>query len=90
MAEVKMKVNVAVPIHTEGELAPGGNRLDRLLNNLPIEAEETNIPESVTVSVAGLEAGATVLAKDIRLPAGSTLNVEEFTVVLQVLAAQAE
>ena len=38
----------------------------------------------------GLEAGASVLAKDITLPKGTTLAVEEDAVVLQVLAAQAE
>ncbi|MFF4604550.1 50S ribosomal protein L25/general stress protein Ctc [Streptomyces sp. NPDC001339] len=84
------KVNVELPIHTEGELAPGGNLLEHVLNTLPVEAEATHIPESVTVSVAGLDAGASVLAKDITLPAGTTLAVEEDAVVLQVLAAQAE
>lgn len=84
------KVNVDIYVHTEGELAPGGNLLEHVLNALPVEAEATHIPESVTVSIAGLEAGATVLAKDITLPEGTTLAVEEDTVVLQVLAAQAE
>ena len=84
------KVTVEIYVHTEGELAPGGNLLEHVLNALPVEAEATHIPESVTVSIAGLEAGATILAKDITLPAGTTLAVEEDTVVLQVLAAQAE
>lgn len=84
------KVNVDIYVHTEGELAPGGNLLEHVLNALPVEAEATHIPESVTVSIAGLEAGATILAKDITLPAGTTLAVEDDTVVLQVLAAQAE
>ncbi|MER5444455.1 50S ribosomal protein L25/general stress protein Ctc [Streptomyces sp. NPDC002766] len=84
------KVTVEVPVHTEGELAPGGNLLEHVLNALPVEAEATHIPEAVTVSVEGLEAGASVLAKDITLPNGTTLAVEEDAVVLQVLAAQAE
>lgn len=84
------KVTVEVPVHAEGELAPGGNLLEHVLNALPVEAEATHIPESVTVSVEGLEAGASVLAKDIVLPKGTTLAVEEDAVVLQVLAAQAE
>ncbi|GAU68626.1 50S ribosomal protein L25 [Streptomyces sp. NBRC 110611] len=84
------KVNVELPILTEGELAPGGNLLEHVLNSLPVEAEATHIPESVTVSIAGLDAGASVLAKDITLPAGTALAVEEDAVVLQVLAAQAE
>ncbi|MGP3984162.1 50S ribosomal protein L25/general stress protein Ctc [Streptomyces sp. KR80] len=84
------KVTVEVPIHTEGELAPGGNLLEHVLNALPVEAEATHIPEAVTVSIEGLHAGASILAKDISLPAGTVLAVEEEAVVLQVLAAQAE
>ncbi|MFC4327729.1 50S ribosomal protein L25/general stress protein Ctc [Streptomyces andamanensis] len=84
------KVNVEIPVHTEGELAAGGNLLEHVLSALPVEAEATHIPEQVTVSVEGLEAGASVLAKDITLPSGVTLAVEDDTVVLQVLAAQAE
>lgn len=84
------KVTVEIPVHTEGELAPGGNLLEHVLNALPVETEATHIPESVTVSVEGLEAGASILAKDITLPKGTTLAVEEDAVVLQVLASQAE
>ncbi|MFJ5996032.1 50S ribosomal protein L25/general stress protein Ctc [Streptomyces sp. NPDC092370] len=84
------QVNVEIYVHTEGELAPGGNLLEHVLNALPVVAEATHIPESVTVSVEGLTAGDSILAKDIPLPKGTTLAVEEDTVVLQVLAAQAE
>lgn len=84
------KVTVEVPVHTEGELAAGGNLLEHVLNALPVEAEATHIPTEVTVSIEGLEAGAAVLAKDIKLPSGTTLAVDGDAVVLQVLAAQAE
>ncbi|MEU3840905.1 50S ribosomal protein L25/general stress protein Ctc [Streptomyces sp. NPDC028635] len=83
-------VTVEIPVQAEGELAPGGNLLEHVLNALPVEAEATHIPEAVTVSVEGLEAGASVLAKDITLPKGVKLAVEDDAVVLQVLAAQAE
>lgn len=84
------KVNVEIYVHTEGELAPGGNLLEHVLNALPVEAEATHIPESVTVSIEGLESGASILAKDITLPSGVTLDVDPDAVVLQVLSAQAE
>ncbi|MGW2045188.1 50S ribosomal protein L25/general stress protein Ctc [Streptomyces sp. NPDC001858] len=84
------KVNVEVYVHTEGELAPGAYLLEHVLSTLTVEAEATHIPESVTVSIAGLEAGASILAKDIPLPKGTTLAIDEDAVVLQVLAAQAE
>ncbi|MFB7932969.1 MULTISPECIES: 50S ribosomal protein L25/general stress protein Ctc [Streptomyces] len=84
------QVNVDIYVQTEGELAPGGFLLEHVLNALPVQAEATHIPESVTVSIEGLSAGDSILAKDITLPKGTTLAVEEDTVVLQVLAAQAE
>ncbi|WP_330288540.1 50S ribosomal protein L25/general stress protein Ctc [Streptomyces sp. NBC_00576] len=84
------KVNVEVYVQTEGELAPGAYLLEHVLSTLTVEAEATHIPESVTVSIAGLEAGASILAKDIPLPEGTTLAIDEDAVVLQVLSAQAE
>ncbi|MGW3105928.1 50S ribosomal protein L25/general stress protein Ctc [Streptomyces sp. NPDC001100] len=84
------KVTVEVYVHTEGELAPGSFLLEHVLSTITVEAEATHIPESVTVSIAGLEAGASIAAKDIPLPKGTTLAIDEDAVVLQVLAAQAE
>ncbi|MET9614291.1 50S ribosomal protein L25/general stress protein Ctc [Kitasatospora indigofera] len=83
------KVTVEIPVIAEGELAPGGNLLEHVLNSLPVEAEATHLPESVTVSVEGLEAGASITAGEISLPKGTTLAVEADTVVLQVIGAQA-
>ncbi|WP_406420267.1 50S ribosomal protein L25/general stress protein Ctc [Streptomyces sp. NBC_00873] len=84
------KVNVEIAVQVEGELAPGGNLLEYVQNTLLVEAEATHIPESVTVSIAGLDAGDSILAKDIPLPAGSVLAGDEDAVVLQVVSAQAE
>ncbi|MEU9745642.1 50S ribosomal protein L25/general stress protein Ctc [Streptomyces niveus] len=84
------KVTVEVAVHTEGELAPGPFLLENVLSTLTVEAEATHIPESVTVSVEGLEAGASIVAKDVPLPDGTTLVTDEEAVVIQVLAAQAE
>ncbi|MGP4046518.1 50S ribosomal protein L25/general stress protein Ctc [Streptomyces sp. 2A115] len=84
------KVNVEIYVHTEGDLAPGAYLVEHVLNALPVEAEATHIPESVTVSIEGLAAGDSILAKDVPLPEGTTLAIDEDAVVLQVLAAQAE
>ncbi|GHG77505.1 50S ribosomal protein L25/general stress protein Ctc [Streptomyces griseocarneus] len=83
-------VTVEVPVQTEGDLAPGGNLLEHTLTALPVEAEATHIPEAVTVSIAGLEAGASVLAKDVVLPAGVALAVDADAVVLHVVAGSVE
>lgn len=84
------RVTVEVPLHTEGELAPGGGLLEHVLNSLPVEAEATHIPESFTVSVEGLAPGDSVYAKDVPLPRGTSLAVDGDDVVLQVLQPQAE
>ncbi|MFI9602658.1 50S ribosomal protein L25/general stress protein Ctc [Streptomyces sp. NPDC004069] len=84
------RVVVEIPVVAEGELAPGGNLLEHVLTALPVEAEATHIPDTLPVSVAGLSAGDAILAKDINLPNGVKLAVEEDAAVLQVLAAQAE
>lgn len=84
------KVEVEIAVHVEGELAPGANLLEYVQNTLLVEAEATNIPSSVTVSIAGLDAGDSILAKNIPLPAGSVLAGDEDAVVLQIVASQAE
>ena len=84
------KVTVEVAVETEGNLAPGSFLVENVLNTLSVEAEATHIPTSVTVSIQGLEAGAAIHAKDIALPAGTTLATDPEAVVIQILAAQAE
>jgi len=85
------KVTVDVPVHVEGESYPGTIvALDA--STLSLEAEATNIPERVVVDVEGLEEGAHVLAKDVTLPAGSTLlsDPELLVVAINVPSAAAE
>ncbi|WP_432057466.1 50S ribosomal protein L25/general stress protein Ctc [Streptomyces sp. bgisy022] len=84
------RVTVEIPVVPEGELAPGGNLLEHVLSSVSVEIEATNIPDTLTVSVQGLDAGAAILAKDLDLPKGSVLVTEEDATVLQVLAPQAE
>jgi len=66
------KVTVDVTVHLEGESAPGTN-VNQDSNTLSLEVEATHIPESVTVSIEGLEEGAQILAKDVALPTGAVL-----------------
>lgn len=84
------KVTVEVVVETEGDLAPGSFLVENVLNTLSVETEATHIPTSVTVSIAGLEAGNSILAKDVTLPVGTTLVTDPDAVVIQILAAQAE
>lgn len=83
------KVTVDVTIHTEGESAPDTVVVvDR--NELSVEAEATHIPDRITVSVEGLEAGAQILAQDLQLPEGTTLAVDPETLIISVSAARVE
>ncbi|WP_329573014.1 50S ribosomal protein L25/general stress protein Ctc [Streptomyces sp. NBC_01361] len=84
------KVTVEVAVETEGDLAPGSFLVENVLNTLSVETEATHIPTSVTVSIAGLEGGDAIHAKDITLPTGTTLVTDPDAVVIQILAAQAE
>lgn len=84
------KVTVEVSVISEGDLAPGSNLLENVLTTLSVETEATHIPESVTVSVQGLDAGDAILAKDVTLPEGTTLVTDPDAIVIQVVAAQAE
>ena len=84
------KVTVEVSVETEGDLAPGSFLVENVLNTLSVETEATHIPTSVTVSIAGLEGGDAIHAKDVTLPAGTTLVTDPDAVVIQILAAQAE
>jgi len=66
------KVTVDIPVHLEGEAAPGTQVLQDA-NTLSIEAEATNIPERLIVNIEGLGEGTHITASQVELPAGSTL-----------------
>lgn len=80
------KVSVEVPVHTVGEVAPDG-LLDQTLITLTVLAEATSIPTRFEVDVEGMEVGSAVHAKDVQLPEGVTLDLDEELLVLHVLAA---
>jgi large subunit ribosomal protein L25 len=84
------KVTVDVAVHVEGEPYPG--LLVQLENTtVSVEAEATHIPESITVSVEGLEEGVKILAGQLVLPAGTTLLTDPDLMVIAIQApAKAE
>lgn len=80
------KVVVDVPVHVEGEAGP--ETVVTVENaTLSVEAEATRIPETVVVSVEGLEAGTQVLASEVELPAGVTLVTDAEALVVNVTQA---
>jgi large subunit ribosomal protein L25 len=80
------KVQVEIAVHVEGE-AIGGTLVVTESPTILVEAEATHIPDGVTVSVEGLDAGAQIHASDLTLPQGTTLAIEPDTLVINVTAA---
>ena len=81
------KVTVEVPVIVVGESA-----LETLVTtehtSVALEVEATNIPEGIEVSVEGAEAGTQILAGDLTLPAGATLQFDGETLVVHVSVAK--
>ena len=81
------KVTVDIAIHLEGEAG------DETLvvvdqNSVPIEAEATHIPNQIVVSIEGLPAGTQILAKDLKLPEGCSLELDPDALIVNITAAQ--
>ena len=80
------KVTVDVPVVLVGEAAP-----DALVtvdhNVIPLEAEATHLPSGVEIDIEGREVGTQILAKDLVLPEGSTLALDEEALIVNFSAA---
>jgi large subunit ribosomal protein L25 len=80
------KVHVDVRVLLQGEATRDG-MVDQQVTALAVEAEATNIPTELTVSIEGLQIGDHISAAEITLPAGVTLTGDPAQVVVMVLAA---
>lgn len=80
------KVTVDIQVHVIGEAVPG-SLIQTEVNSISVEAEATHIPTGVDVSIEGLEIGDRIYARDLVLPAGSTLVIDEDALVLHITAA---
>jgi len=81
------KVSVDVPVHVTGESEPGTIHVVET-QQVSVEADATNLPEFIEVSVEGLAAGAQVTAGELTLPGDATLVTAPETVVVSVTAPQ--
>lgn len=80
------KVTVDVPVHLIGAAA-AGTLVVTEHNRISINAEALHLPESLEVSIDGLEAGSRVTAGDIVLPRGTELAGDPESVIAMISVA---
>jgi len=80
------KVTVDIPVHLVGEPNPDALVVTET-SLISVEAEATHIPEYVEVSIEGLNVGDQVLAKDLSVPSGSRVIVDDDHLIVNVTHA---
>lgn len=80
------QVQVDIPIEVSGEAGTGA-LVYHELDAVTVEAEALHIPDSVELSIDGVEAGTQVLASQIQLPRGCTLVTDPETLIVNIVAA---
>ena len=80
------RVTVEISIHVIGESKSEAMTVTEL-NTVSVEAEATNIPEYIEISVEDADAGFQVFAKDLELPEGSILLTDDDALVVNVVHA---
>jgi large subunit ribosomal protein L25 len=80
------KVTVEIPVHVVGDPAPETLVVTEH-SSVTVEAEATHIPEYIEVSIEGAEVGTQILAKDLELPKGSTIQMDDDTLIINVTHA---
>jgi large subunit ribosomal protein L25 len=77
------KVKVEVSIHVDGEAGPETVvSLDH--TSVTVEAEATNIPDHIVVSVEGLPAGTQIHAGELTMPEGSVLATDADALIVNI------
>ena len=79
------KVTVDVQVHLTGEPVSGTIAMQDA-QTISVEVEAIHIPESVEVSIEGLEEGAHVTAADIVLPKGAVLVSDPELLIVGITA----
>ncbi|MEV6322500.1 50S ribosomal protein L25/general stress protein Ctc [Nocardia sp. NPDC051787] len=82
------KVTADVTVTVVGDAAPG-TLVTQEATTVSIEADALKLPETIEVSVEGVEPGTQITAGALELPAGVTLAVDPETLIVNVIAAPA-
>ena len=87
------KINLFIPVEVTGEEDCPGIRQGGMLNMVRPEVElivtAGDIPESITISVEGLEIGDTVTISDVTLPTGAKPTIDRDFVIANISAPSA-
>ena len=83
------KVTIDVPVVVTGDAA-AGTMVAQDASTISLEADALHIPEQIEVSVEGLEAGTQILASQLELPKGSTLQADADVLIVNITAAATE
>lgn len=83
------RVSVEIPIVLTGEPAPEV-LVDHQMTSLTVEADATEIPDTLELSVEGLSAGTILKATEVPLPEGVTLDQDPERVIVAGLAVMSE
>lgn len=83
------KVTVEVPIVLVGDAVPDA-LVNNELNTLTVEAEATQIPSGIEVSIEGKRIGERITAGEVTLPPGTTLVLDADHTLVSFLAAPSQ
>ena len=87
------KINLFIPVEVTGEEDCPGIRAGGLLTMVRPEVElivtAGDIPESITISVAGLEIGDTITIANVDLPSGAKPTIDRDFVIANISAPSA-
>ena len=87
------KINLFIPVEVTGEDACPGIRKGGMLTMIRPEVELVvtagDIPESITISVEGLDIGDTITISDVTLPQGAKPTIDRDFVIANISAPSA-
>jgi large subunit ribosomal protein L25 len=86
IVRVGEKVTVDIPVHITGEPDPDALVVTET-STISVEAEATHIPEYVEVSIEGLTVGDQIFAKDLQVPSGSRVLLDDDALIINVTHA---
>ncbi|MEU1992823.1 50S ribosomal protein L25/general stress protein Ctc [Nocardia gamkensis] len=82
------KVTADVNVTVAGDAAPG-TLVTQEATTVSVLADALKLPESIEVSVEGIEAGTQITAGELQLPEGVELAADAETLIVNVIAAPA-